>query len=198
MSEKKKKWKIVKTIDTITPANVHFNMKSLRAKLLNKDGIVPSQIPADDASLAHANSSMTCYSCHTSWTPTCFGCHLQMTANARKPMLHNEGRLTKNYTSYNFQVLRDDIYMLGVDGTVTNHRIAPARSSCAILVSSQNANREWLYYTQQTRIAQEERSEEHTSELQSLAYLVCRLLLEKKKKKKSTSSYIHMRVISAH
>src|SRR2546425_12973459 len=29
----------------------------------------------------------------------------------------------------------------------------------------------------------ETRSEEHTSELQSLAYLVCRLLLEKKKKK---------------
>src|SRR2546425_3355864 len=28
------------------------------------------------------------------------------------------------------------------------------------------------------------RSEEHTSELQSLAYLVCRLLLEKKKKSK--------------
>src|SRR2546425_8650443 len=28
------------------------------------------------------------------------------------------------------------------------------------------------------------RSEEHTSELQSLAYLVCRLLLEKKKKKR--------------
>src|SRR2546425_4344231 len=30
--------------------------------------------------------------------------------------------------------------------------------------------------------AQKTRSEEHTSELQSLAYLVCRLLLEKKKK----------------
>src|SRR5205823_13018557 len=30
------------------------------------------------------------------------------------------------------------------------------------------------------------RSEEHTSELQSLAYLVCRLLLEKKKKKTQT------------
>src|SRR2546425_8686069 len=29
------------------------------------------------------------------------------------------------------------------------------------------------------------RSEEHTSELQSLAYLVCRLLLEKKKKSKT-------------
>src|SRR5687767_15524761 len=32
------------------------------------------------------------------------------------------------------------------------------------------------------------RSEEHTSELQSLAYLVCRLLLEKKKKKKRKRS----------
>src|SRR2546425_6488418 len=31
------------------------------------------------------------------------------------------------------------------------------------------------------------RSEEHTSELQSLAYLVCRLLLEKKKKNKGKS-----------
>src|SRR5687767_15639212 len=33
------------------------------------------------------------------------------------------------------------------------------------------------------RSAVRRRSEEHTSELQSLAYLVCRLLLEKKKKK---------------
>src|SRR2546425_7114860 len=32
------------------------------------------------------------------------------------------------------------------------------------------------------------RSEEHTSELQSLAYLVCRLLLEKKKKKITCNS----------
>src|SRR5947199_6007984 len=32
------------------------------------------------------------------------------------------------------------------------------------------------------------RSEEHTSELQSLRHLVCRLLLEKKKKKKMKSS----------
>src|SRR2546425_10080196 len=35
------------------------------------------------------------------------------------------------------------------------------------------------------RREEEQRSEEHTSELQSLAYLVCRLLLEKKKKQKT-------------
>src|SRR2546425_5081991 len=36
------------------------------------------------------------------------------------------------------------------------------------------------------------RSEEHTSELQSLAYLVCRLLLEKKKKKNEEIYIIHV------
>src|SRR2546425_5456980 len=35
------------------------------------------------------------------------------------------------------------------------------------------------------------RSEEHTSELQSLAYLVCRLLLEKKKKKQTYNKHLN-------
>src|SRR2546425_3287778 len=41
------------------------------------------------------------------------------------------------------------------------------------------------------------RSEEHTSELQSLAYLVCRLLLEKKKKTSSyyVFNYIHYLIL---
>src|SRR2546425_9606546 len=43
-------------------------------------------------------------------------------------------------------------------------------------------------YLHALRIAWDgERSEEHTSELQSLAYLVCRLLLEKKKNDTFTS-----------
>jgi hypothetical protein len=73
-----------------------------------------------------------------------------MSANRKLPMLHNEGLTTRNYTAYNFEVLRDDIYMLGIDGTVTKHRIAPTRSTCAVVVSSQNANRDWIYYQQQT------------------------------------------------
>src|SRR2546425_4953204 len=43
-----------------------------------------------------------------------------------------------------------------------------------------------VFHTQaklRVRSQRARRSEEHTSELQSLAYLVCRLLLEKKKKK---------------
>src|SRR5687767_15690988 len=41
-----------------------------------------------------------------------------------------------------------------------------------------------------------ERSEEHTSELQSLAYLVCRLLLEKKKTS-TQSSTPHLTVLNS-
>src|SRR2546425_5035300 len=41
------------------------------------------------------------------------------------------------------------------------------------------------------------RSEEHTSELQSLAYLVCRLLLEKKKKRTNQMCVKHILMIRA-
>src|SRR5687767_15711779 len=40
------------------------------------------------------------------------------------------------------------------------------------------------------------RSEEHTSELQSLAYLVCRLLLEKKKQQSTITTYPQLRSLS--
>ena len=73
-----------------------------------------------------------------------------MEANRKAPNRHNEGGDSRNFTSYNFQVLRDDIFMLGKDGTVTGHQVAPVRSSSAVLVSSRNQNREWIYSQQQT------------------------------------------------
>ena len=150
MMDPKLEWEVVQTLDTITPGNPHYSEKSRWAKTVQVDGKTWGNVPGDSSRLAHPNSKMTCYACHTSWTTNCWGCHLSMMANQRKPMLHNEGLITRNWTSYAFQVLRDDGFMLGIDGTVTGHRVAPARSSCAILVSSQNANREWLYYMQQT------------------------------------------------
>lgn len=150
MVDPEKEWEVVQTMDTITPGNEHYNQKSAWAKTIQTDGKSWGNVPADAAKLAHANSRMTCYACHTSWTPNCFGCHLSMMANQRKPMLHNEGLITRNWTGYDFQVLRDDGFMLGIDGTVTGHRVAPVRSSCAIVVSSQNQNRDWIYYMQQT------------------------------------------------
>jgi len=142
------KWEVVQTVDTITPGRPHYSEQSRYAKTIQKNGTWGAAAPGDR--LAHDNSSMTCFTCHTSWTPTCFGCHLSMVANRKMPMLHNEGLTTRNWTAYNFQVLRDDSFFLGRDGTVTKNRIAPVRSACAILVSSQNQSRSWLYYMQQT------------------------------------------------
>src|SRR6185295_1546708 len=149
MVEENKEWELIQVADTINPASPQYNEKSRLAKTLQKDGTTFGS-PVSEDKLAHANSNMTCYACHSSWMTSCFGCHLSMSANNRKPMLHNEGDTTRNWTSYNFQVLRDDVYMLGRDGTVTGHRIAPARSSSAVVVSSQTGNREYVYQTQQT------------------------------------------------
>lgn len=143
-------WRVVQTVDTVTRGKRDYNDNSAWAKLVTREGKWGETTTSQDQ-LAHSNSNMTCYACHTSWTTSCFGCHLPMTANKKKPMLHNEGEESlRNYTQYNFQTLRDDIFMLGKDGTVTGHRIAPTRSTCAILVGSQNQNREWLYSQQQT------------------------------------------------
>lgn len=161
MVTKDLKWRVVQTIDSIDPNHKDYKEQSRLAKTFRRDGSW-GDIPdaKDDAKvLAHANSTMTCYACHTSWTTSCFGCHLPMEANKQKPLLHyeseNKGKLQsrenfRNWTSYNFQTLRNDIFFLAVDGTVSGHRIAPARSTCAVLVGSQNALRDWIYSQQQT------------------------------------------------
>ena len=144
-------FELVQVADTVTPGNRRYNEKARLAKTIRKSGAGWGDARAADAELAHANSRMTCYACHTSWTPSCFGCHLKQQANAQRPMLHNEGGPdSRNWTSYNFQTLRDDVFLLGIDGSVTGRRVAPVRSACAVMVSSQNANREWLYSQQQT------------------------------------------------
>jgi hypothetical protein len=143
-------WELPQVKDVVTPGNPRYSEKARLAKTMQSDGVSWGDPAVDPKLLAHGNSKMTCYACHSAWTTSCFGCHLTMKANAKKPMLHDEGGDSRNWTSYNFQTLRDDIYFLAKDGTVTGNRIAPARSSCAIIVSSQNQNREWIYSQQQT------------------------------------------------
>jgi hypothetical protein len=152
MLDQDQQWEVIQVLDSITPGNPNYDEKARFAKTVRVDGKSWGSTTDDDTAnpLAHRNQRMTCYSCHSAWIPTCFGCHLEMAANRKMPMLHNEGLVTRNWTSYSFQVLRDDIYMLGVDGTVTGHRVAPVRSACAVLVSSQNSDRDWGYYQQQT------------------------------------------------
>jgi len=162
------RWELPQTIDTIDPLSPHYNPKSAYAKTLRRDGktwggiissgadapgnstALSSQVSKRRVRLAHDNSAMDCQICHTSWATSCFGCHLPMKANQRVPQNKFEGVTDRNFTTYNPQVVRDDVFMLGIDGTVKKNRMAVIRSSSAVVVSSQNANREWVYSQQQT------------------------------------------------
>ena len=147
-------WRVPQTLDTVLQGSRDYNEQSRYAKTIRKDNTTWGDVPADSNQLAHRDNDMTCVSCHSSWVTSCFGCHLSMQANRKMPNRHNEGGNTRNFTQYNYQVLRDDIFMLGRDGTVTGNRVAPVRSSSAVLVSSQNQNREWIYSQQQTTSAE--------------------------------------------
>ena len=98
--------------------------------------------------LAHQNEEIECYTCHTSWITSCAGCHLPIEANWKSERHHYEGGETRNYASYNPQVARDQMFMLGRRGPLNDSKIAPVRSSSALVLSSTNANRERIYVQQ--------------------------------------------------
>lgn len=158
MVEPDLEWTVVQVPDTLSPDSPRYNAKAARAKTLRRDGESwglppagghpPLDSPEARRQLAHASDDMTCYACHSSWITSCFGCHLPQKANQRSEMLHYEGLETRNYASYNPQVIRTDVYMLGRNGDVLGHKIAPVRSSSALVLSSENQNRQRIYIQQ--------------------------------------------------
>ncbi|HZN35548.1 MAG TPA: hypothetical protein VFB80_17085, partial [Pirellulaceae bacterium] len=158
MVEPDRKWEVKQTAYTIRPDHPDYNEKSHAAKTVRWDaagellwgGQPDPQEEIGGRKCAHQSNTISCIACHSSWNPSCFGCHLPQKANQKTPSLHNEGDVSRNLVRYNFQTLRDDVFMLARDGLATGNRIGPARSSCAVHVSSYNANRENVYHQQQT------------------------------------------------
>ena len=152
MVEENLTWEVVQTKATVTPANPRYNPLSALSKTVRwgGDGKLEWGPAVEEKACAHQNERMSCITCHSSWNPSCFGCHLPQKANKKTPLLHNEGDVTRNLVAYNFQTLRDDVFMLAHDGNATGNKINPARSSCAIHVGSYNNNRESIYVQQQT------------------------------------------------
>jgi hypothetical protein len=133
-------WPLVQVMDSKSE-------KARKAHLMARGG-GQWQPGMDPTQLAHGYEKMECQSCHTSWITNCFGCHLPQEANWKKTMNHFEGEVSRNWTSYNPQVLRDDGYMLGLTGTTKGSKITTVRSSSALVLSSVNANREQIYIQQ--------------------------------------------------
>ena len=143
-----KEWEVKLVKDTVNPASANYNPKAARAKLMATGDSMQWGPGVDPAKYAHGDDKMTCYTCHLSWTTSCAGCHLPIQANARTDRLHYEGGETRNYATYNPQVARDDMFQLGHHGPVKGSRIAPIRSSSALVLSSTNINRERIYIQQ--------------------------------------------------
>lgn len=153
MVEKDLSWEVTQVADTINPDKPDYNAKAALAKTIrfapNGEDYIWGDQPHSEH-CAHSPNNINCIACHSSWNQSCYGCHLTQKANRKTPSLHFEGDITRNAVSYNFQTLRDDVYMLARDGNVMGNRVSPARSSCAIHVGSYNANREAIYVQQQT------------------------------------------------
>ena len=152
MVEENLTWEITQTKATVDPGSEHYRPASALAKTVRwaDDGMLEWGGSFAAGRCAHKHERVGCIACHSSWNPSCFGCHLPQKANKKAPNLHYEGDVSRNLTAYNFQTLRDDVFMLARDGNATGNRIGPSRSSCAIHVSSANANRESIYVQQQT------------------------------------------------
>ncbi len=141
-------WKISQVRASIDPASQEYNPKAYAAKLVARGGSMQEATAIDLSRLAHTTDKMECQSCHTSWITNCFGCHLPQKANWKKAMNHFEGTESRNWTTYNPQVLRDDGFMLCLTGTTKGNKVTTARSSSALILSSENANREQVYLQQ--------------------------------------------------
>jgi len=142
-------WEIHLVKDSVTPGNPHYNAKAARAKLVSSDTSKMSWgagVKPEDR--AHQDDKMMCVTCHTSWTTSCGGCHLPIQANWKTERHHYEGGETRNFATYNPQVARDDVFQLGKHGPAKGGRIAPIRSSSALVLSSTNVNREKIYVQQ--------------------------------------------------
>ncbi len=157
--EKGKEWEVVQVKDTINPksdwaiAHPKQAERSRLAKTIRKDGNTWGTMPPNHDELAHANEKVACYSCHLSWTTSCAGCHLPIQANWKTKSKHFEGEETRNFATYNPQVVRDDQFILGIHGTVKGggkdkKLVAPVRSTSALVLSSTNTNRERIYVQQ--------------------------------------------------
>ncbi len=141
-------WEVVQVKDTVDPAHPRYNPKCARAKTMRRDGSWSAAGGLGTGELAHDAERIACYTCHSSWMTSCSGCHLPQEANVKSKMQHYEGRETRNFASYNPQVIRTDAFMLGLAGTVQGYRVAPVRSSSALVLSSTNANRQRFYLQQ--------------------------------------------------
>ena len=148
----KLEWELSLVKDSLDVGHPEYNPKAARAKTVSATkstggGMKWGPGVAKEAR-AHDDEEMECFTCHLSWTTSCAGCHLPIEANWKTPMHKYEGETTRNFATYNPQVVRDQMFQLGKHQTTKGNTVAPIRSTSALVLSSSNINRERIYVQQ--------------------------------------------------
>lgn len=151
-------WRVKQVRDSVTPGNADYNDKAARAKMTKRlgDGVKlktatlaeVDQAVSSSEVLAHGNERFACFTCHSSWVTSCAGCHLPIEANWRKESNHYDGKVTRNWATYNPQVARDEMFQIGFHGPAKDGKIVPVRSSSALVLSSTDSSRQKIYIQQ--------------------------------------------------
>lgn len=139
-------WRVPQVKHSVTRGNRAYNPKAARAKTMSRGGTWGS--PRGEAGRAHGDGEMACFTCHSSWMTSCAGCHLPVEANWKTERHHYEGGESRNYATYNPQVVRDQMFIVGRHGEAKGGILAPVRSSSGLILSSTDGNRNRIYVQQ--------------------------------------------------
>ncbi len=147
MKDPNRSWVVKQVVDTINPASPDYNPRAAYAKLVLKTGSIGGG-SSDPEALAHANTKIQCFTCHTSWQTTCSGCHLPLDVNVKSRDLHYDPQFSRAYAPYLRQVIRTDLYFFGIGTYDQGQTVWPFRPASAVIVSAKDGDRNNIVHQQ--------------------------------------------------
>jgi len=147
MTHENQQWVVKQVVDALNPASPQYNPRAAYAKLILKNGSMGSGSSAED-NLAHGNSKIECFSCHSSWQTTCSGCHLPLDINVKSRDLHYDPQFSRAYAPYNQQAIRTDLYFYGIGTYSLCSKVWPLRPASSTIVSVLDGDRNNVVHEQ--------------------------------------------------
>jgi hypothetical protein len=147
MKDPNRSWVVKQVVDVINPASPDYNPRAAYAKLVLRTGAIGSGTSGQEA-LAHSNSKIMCFTCHSSWQTTCSGCHLPLDVNVKSRDIHYDPQFSKAFAPYWRQVIRTDLYFFGIGTYNQGKTVWPFRPASSTIVSAKDGDRNNIVHQQ--------------------------------------------------
>ncbi len=139
-------WPVLQVADVVDPTSPSYNPRAAYAKLIRRDGTGP--LGAERTDVAHSYDKMECTACHSSWQTTCSGCHLPLDLNVKSKDKHYQNQYSRGYAPYYRQVIRTDMFFLGIGTNNHGNKVTSMRPASAVVVSAWDRNRNNIVHQQ--------------------------------------------------